>query len=284
MITKWDSNKTGTMWLHNKLEANKKKTNYDIYYPLKTNGSQFELEDLLPDQTEIATYILKKLKQWIEYNSSEQKELPFKPLQMTVIGAAGTGKSVLINTIVTVVCDIFGFTEAVQVFGPTGCAAYNAGGETVHYGCKVPVKITGKGMDNDLSEDAKKFLMEKFKRVLMLLFDEQSMLALKTIGYAASNIAKTAHGGWHEHELFAGISIIILLGYDYQLPAQMSKGAFNILHSADYTPMEIYGRQVMLECSTDVMELAKKMHQCKFRIIYIYIYTFQLYNIYLNLP
>ena len=109
------------------------------------------------------------------------------------------------------------------------------------------------------------------------------MLALKTIGYAASNIAKTAHGGWHEHELFAGIPIIILLGDDYQLPAQMSKGAFKILHSADDTPMEIYGRQVMLECSTDVMELAKKMHQCKFRIIYIYIYTFQLYNIYLNL-
>ena len=85
------------------------------------------------------------------------------------------------------------------------------------------------------------------------------MLALKTIGYATSNIAKTAQGGWHEHELFAGIPIIILLGDDYQLPAQMSKGAFNILHSADYTPMEIYGRQVMLECSRDVMELATKV-------------------------
>jgi predicted GTPase len=48
---------------------------------------------------------------------------------MTIMGAAGTGKSVLINTLVTVLRVMFDDNDVVHVAAPTGTAAFNVGGE-----------------------------------------------------------------------------------------------------------------------------------------------------------
>jgi GTPase SAR1 family protein len=50
---------------------------------------------------------------------------------MTVIGGGGTGKSTLINSS----CDhhqIFQDNDSVHVLAPTGAAAFNVGGQTIH--------------------------------------------------------------------------------------------------------------------------------------------------------
>ena len=52
--------------------------------------------------------------------------------RLTMSGAGGSGKSVLINTIASVVRKAFGRSDAVHVCGPTGSAAFNAGGVTMH--------------------------------------------------------------------------------------------------------------------------------------------------------
>jgi hypothetical protein len=51
-----------------------------------------------------------------------------KPLRMTVLGCAGSGKSVLINTLVGCIRKMF--NNSVFVTAPTGAAAYNVGGQT----------------------------------------------------------------------------------------------------------------------------------------------------------
>ena len=51
---------------------------------------------------------------------------------MTVLGKGGTGKSFLINTIVSEIQQYFQTNESVLIVAPTGTAAYNVGGQTLH--------------------------------------------------------------------------------------------------------------------------------------------------------
>jgi predicted GTPase len=62
------------------------------------------VEGLLEDQRQIMTVILCKLREWLSHLDIEDgcEMGDFKPLRMTIMGAAGTGKSVFINTLVTV--------------------------------------------------------------------------------------------------------------------------------------------------------------------------------------
>ena len=56
-----------------------------------------------------------------------------EPLHLTVKGVAGSGKSTFINTLVTAIRQMFQHIESVVVCGPTGSAAFNAGGVTCHF-------------------------------------------------------------------------------------------------------------------------------------------------------
>jgi hypothetical protein len=55
------------------------------------------------------------------------------------MGCSGTGKSVLINTLVTCIRKIFDDNYSVFVTAPTGAAAYNVGGSTIHRELKIPL-------------------------------------------------------------------------------------------------------------------------------------------------
>jgi predicted GTPase len=77
------------------------------------------------------TVILCKLREWLSHLGIEDgcEMGDFKPSRMTIMGAAGTGKSVLINTLVTVLRVMFDDNDVVHVAAPTGTAAFNVGGE-----------------------------------------------------------------------------------------------------------------------------------------------------------
>jgi hypothetical protein len=60
------------------------------------------------------------------------KNDPFIPLRLTMRGAAGTGKSFIINTIVSYLRRMFGSNDVVHVLSPIGIAAFNFLGETLH--------------------------------------------------------------------------------------------------------------------------------------------------------
>jgi hypothetical protein len=55
---------------------------------------------------------------------SEKKD-PYIPLRLTVRGASGTGKSYIINTLVSYLRRMFGDNDVVHVLAPTGIAAFN---------------------------------------------------------------------------------------------------------------------------------------------------------------
>lgn len=239
-----------------------------LIIPKKVDGSRFELDELQDDQRDVAVYILSKMKEWLD---SMEEGKPFEPLRMTVQGAGGTGKTVLINTLVTVIREMFQSTDSVVVAAPTGSAAYKTSGETVHRTWSVPLHDSHGAELKKLSKEVEKRLKQKFKHPVVTIIDERSLLSLMVVGYASHNFAQTAYGGIYTGpHSFAGIPILILIGDDCQIPASMSKGIFDCpicdsdkreSQNKHFSKAEAIGMDVILECANDVMTLSRKKRQ-----------------------
>ncbi len=97
--------------------------------PKKSDGSLYDIDGLFEDQVTVVLLIMDKILEWATCENLSK----FKPLRITINGPAGTGKTVVINTIVTLIRTLFNDNGVVQVCAPTGTAAFNAGGETLHH-------------------------------------------------------------------------------------------------------------------------------------------------------
>ena len=104
--------------------------------PMRSDGSPYVIEDLAEDQKEALADVLHALRLFFSGTSINADNL----LQMTVCGVAGSGKSTWINTLVPLLREMFPNDNAVSVFAPTGSAAFNAGGQTLHKGFYIPTK------------------------------------------------------------------------------------------------------------------------------------------------
>ena len=195
--------------------------------PKKQDGTEYQLQDLSKEQLNIACIILSKLKQWIHLSTKIGNNKQFQPLRMTVTGGGGTGKSTLINTLVTIIHQIFQDNDSVHVLAPTGAAAFNVGGQTIHQMLNVNVRDP----DKMLSEQARENLGDKLQTTAALFFDERSMISQKVLGAAEINASCAAHGFGHDTEDWGGIPIIVLFGDDCQIPPTMAAGAFECLTS-----------------------------------------------------
>jgi len=211
----------------------------------------------MDDQRSAIVIILMKLKEWVAHLQFDESDnlQTFQPLRLTVMGAAGTGKSVLINTLVTVLRTMFGSNDVVQVAAPTGTAAFNAGGETLHRLFSIMV-------DDDfcseqaLSAKRKRILVSKFQRLVALIIDERSMMGLKLFGSACANVKQCAHGSGHDEEDWGGVPIVMIVGDDFQLPPSFGKGAFDTLvRCGGQSRVEALGAEQFLSCATNVIEL-----------------------------
>lgn len=94
------------------------------------------------------------------------------PLRMIVSGTAGTGKSYLIQ------CLKILLTDRLCVTAPTGAAAYNVIGYTLHSLLVLPIKGEFKELEGKLL----KTLQESLGTVDYLIIDEMSMVGRKMFG------------------------------------------------------------------------------------------------------
>jgi hypothetical protein len=190
--------------------------------PLRSDGTEYKIEDLAMDQKESMAIILDAVRRYcfgLDVNDE-------KVLRVTVSGVAGSGKSTWINTLVTTLRKIFWESNIVSVFAPTGSAAFNAGGKTLHGGFKVPLRI----VDLSLSSNKHKYLLQEFGEMLVLIVDERSMMDATMLGTIKSYMQQTAHLGTNKVHPWGGIPLIILVSDDFQLPSIMP-GAIYALHT-----------------------------------------------------
>ena len=73
-----------------------KHKNNVLNLPVTTDGKHYELQNLHSDQANVAAMVLQTIQKWIDKKN-------YKQWLMTVMGVAGSGKSVLIKAIVTAV-------------------------------------------------------------------------------------------------------------------------------------------------------------------------------------
>jgi hypothetical protein len=54
-------------------------------------------------------------------------------------------------------------------------------------------------------------MLVKFKKVIAILIDEHSMVSMRMLGSACSNVNECAHGGNHSDEDWGGVPIVTLV-------------------------------------------------------------------------
>ena len=105
------------------------------------------------------------------------------------MGSGGTGKSFIINTIISMVRSLTDSNGTVQVAVPSGGAAFNVQSSTIHNLLGVTVTNPEKG----LTENTKSRLLEQLKQLLVLIIDERSMLSSKVVAAAERNTRESIY-------------------------------------------------------------------------------------------
>ena len=139
----------------------------------------------------------------------------------------------------------------VLVAAPTGSAAFNVNGETLH---RLVSSIGISKNEEPLTDAKKKILLARFSNLLCLLIDERSLLSAITISKAETRIKTTVHNSLNNiSEYFGGLPVVLLVGDDYQLPAL--GGIIQLLTRKKLKGVAACGVKIIQECGKKVMHL-----------------------------
>ena len=143
---------------------------------------------LSDDQKRIFKQIVDHLNHQRRHECDECKCKDIEPLHMFVSGVGGTGKSFLIETIRSQVKEIWkehvGDDTTCAVAAPTGLAAYNVGGMTVHHLFQLPIEHEGKTAGYwPLSKVTQKVMRTNLRSLKLIITDEVSMLSSLNLAY-----------------------------------------------------------------------------------------------------
>ena len=153
-------------------------------------------------------------------------------LQLFITGGAGTGKSHLIKTIYASVTKTLNYCSTklenpkVLLLAPTGVAAINISGTTIHSALAIPVDCKGLQVSK-LSDKKRSALRVELQDLSLIIIDEISMVSNKLLLFIHQRLLDIfGHGSFMKP--FAGISVIVV-GDLYQLPPVFQKPVY-----ADY--------------------------------------------------
>ena len=147
-------------------------------------GLEERVTMLNADQRRIFNRVESHLQHQKQHENGEC-QCEFKPLRMFVSGVGGTGKSFLIEAIKLMVGKIWASKEVtVSVAAPTGLAAFNVGGLTIHRLFQLPIEHEGKTAEYwSLSKVSQKVMKTKLRNVKLIVVDEISMVSSLTLTY-----------------------------------------------------------------------------------------------------
>ncbi len=152
---------------------------------------------------------------------SLKNDKSYVPFRATIMGCGGTGKSYIINTILTIIRNMTRSNGTLLIGAPSGAAAFNVQRSTLHYLLGIGVASP----EDNITQKVHKKLQRQLKNVLCLIIDERSMLSSKVLGAAERNIRNTVYSGKNSQEIWGGVPAVLLFGDDYQLWLVIEEGA-----------------------------------------------------------
>ena len=188
-----------------------------LHVPKKKDGTSYKLDDLNTEQQAIVICAMEAIIKFLTNDPT------YKPLRATVMGCGGTGKSFIINTLISIVRNYTKYNESVRVAAPSGGAAYNVGGCTLHR-C-LNLDVDPNKLATRLSDEKQQELAVRLEKLLMLIIDERSMLGSPLLAAAERNIRDCAFGQQNQGEKWGGIPVVLVFGDDYQLAPVAQEGA-----------------------------------------------------------
>ncbi len=166
---------------------------------------------------------------------------------MFVTGRAGTGKSTILNHLA------WHTAKIIAVCAPTGVAALNVGGQTIHSLLRLP---TGVIADHELDQPAE--LKKMLSAIDTLVIDEISMVSADLMD-AIDRSLRLARG--RTHDPFGGVQII-MFGDPYQLPPVPPRDPHERAYYADtYRSLWFFDAKVWLDEPLTVVELTEVHRQ-----------------------
>lgn len=185
-----------------------------LVIPKQKNGKNYSVRNS-EEQSEIVYTAVDTIIKFLNNDPS------YKPMRATVMGCGGTGKSFIINTIIAMVRKLTDSNDTVQVAAPSGAAAFNVQGSTIHR----LLTITPNREHIELGDAAREKLKRQLEHLLILIIDERSMINSKVLAAAERNTRHCIYNGQNSTELWGGLPVVILFGDDYQLMPIASEGA-----------------------------------------------------------
>ena len=153
---------------------------------------------------------------------------------MFVSGVGGTGKSFLIKTIRALVSKIWDYktgSPVCVVTAPTGLAAFNVGGVTIHRLLQLPIEHEGGTAGYwKLGKEALKVMRNSLSQLRLLIIHEVSMVSSLNLAY----IHLRLHEIYAKDEWFGGVNVLFV-GDILQLPPVNGGAVFERISNKSIT-------------------------------------------------
>ncbi|XP_071788473.1 uncharacterized protein [Asterias amurensis] len=172
-----------------------------------------------------------KMRQWCLDKANGKKPDAF---QVFLTGGAGTGKSLLVKCIDYEATRIFGSIMrtpddvSVMLTAPTGVAAFNINGSTVHSALSISTDVSLPYQP--LGEEKISTLRHKLGQLQILIIDEISMVGQKLLCYIHGRLRQIKQ--CRSQIPFGGVSVLAV-GDFYQLPPVKAKSLYQNNVTAD---------------------------------------------------
>jgi ATP-dependent exoDNAse (exonuclease V) alpha subunit len=172
-----------------------------------------------------------------------------------VTGRAGTGKSTLLNHL------SWNTAKQLVICAPTGVAALNVGGQTIHSLFRLPIGVIA---DHDIEQNGD--LRKLLNTIDTLVIDEVSMVNADLLDAVDRSLRQARQ---RKEEAFGGVQVV-LFGDPYQLapvPGDLDERAY---FEDQYRSMWFFDAKVWDEASLRIFELTTihRQHEDEFKAMH----------------
>ncbi|WP_309617912.1 DEAD/DEAH box helicase [Salinibacterium sp.] len=192
-----------------------------------------------------------------ELQLSPEQQAVFDAIETTqqnlfITGRAGTGKSTLLNHLAD------NTSKQIVICAPTGVAALNVGGQTIHSLFRLPIGVIA---DHDIEQSAE--LHKLLGTVDTLVIDEVSMVNADLLDAIDRSLRQARK---RPLEAFGGVQVV-LFGDPYQLAPVPGEGEERAYFEDHYRSMWFFDAKVWDDTDLTIYELTTihRQHEAEFK-------------------